>query len=87
LTELRIEEGHAGRRDRPRLAGRARRPALLLGVTLLCGLAYLLGIWTGTKSKITCVTTAPGHIVCSSDGAPQAPLRPPALPEQSPGSA
>jgi hypothetical protein len=69
------------------LTGRLRRPALLLGVTILCGAAYLLGIWTGTKTTITCATTAPGHIVCTSDGSPSAPLRPPTVPEQKPGSA
>jgi hypothetical protein len=66
---------------------RLRRPALLLGVTILCGAAYLLGIWTGTKSSITCATTAPGHIVCTSDGTAPAPLRPPTVPAEEQGSA
>jgi hypothetical protein len=56
-------------------------------VTVLCGIAYLLGIWTGTKTNITCATTAPGQIVCTSDGVPRAPMQPPAQPEREQGSA
>jgi hypothetical protein len=56
-------------------------------VTVLCGIAYLLGIWTGTRADITCATVAPGELVCTSDGVPQAPLRPPTVPEQKQSSA
>jgi hypothetical protein len=58
---------------------------LLLLVTLLCGAAYLAGIWTGTKAHITCTTITPGRLECSS-GAPGTPTQPP-LREPEQGSA
>lgn len=87
MTELGIEGVGRTRLDRSGRTVRLRRPALLLAVTILCGAAYLLGIWTGTKTNITCATTAPGQIVCTSDGVPPAPLQPPAAPEQKQSSA
>lgn len=66
----------------PRLGGRPRVYGLLFAVTLLCGLAYLAGIWTGMQTSVTCTTVAQGQIVCGTDGLPPAPALPPAPPER-----
>ncbi len=67
MTELGFDGGGVVRGDRPARAGRLRRPLLVLAVALLCGAAYLAGIWTGTSTNVTCNVTGPGHIVCGSD--------------------
>jgi hypothetical protein len=56
---------------------------LLVAVMLLCGVAFLAGIWFGMQGGMTCTVTSPGQIVCGDADAtpPQAPP-----PEQS-GSA
>jgi hypothetical protein len=70
------------RGDRPAWVGYLRRPLLVLAITLLCGAAYLFGIWTGMNTNVTCVTTAPGRIVCDSDGSKLPAPLPPTEPSQ-----
>jgi hypothetical protein len=87
LTELHVEGGNATRLGGTGFGRRLRWYTLALLVTILCAAAYLLGIWTGTKAEITCSTTAPGRIVCTSDGVAPAPMRPPTPPGREQGSA
>jgi hypothetical protein len=87
LTELHIEGGIATRLKRTSFGGRLRWYTLALLVTILCAAAYLLGIWTGTKAEITCTTTAPGRLVCTSDGGAPGPMLPPTPPGREQGSA
>ena len=84
MTELQFDGGEALRRDRPAWVGRLRRPLLLLVITILCGAAYLAGIWTGMGTHVTCVTTSPGRIVCGSDKNQLPTQLPPAEPAQTP---
>jgi hypothetical protein len=83
LTELGFDGGEVVRGDRPAWVGRLRRPLLLLVITIMCGAAYLAGIWTGVNTNVTCATTSPGRIVCSNDES-QLPAPPPAEPSQTP---
>jgi hypothetical protein len=48
---------------------------LLVAVMLLCGVAFLAGIWFGMQGGMTCTVTSPGQIVCGDADAtpPQAP--------------
>ena len=65
---------------------RLRRPVLLVAVTLLCGAAFMAGIWFGAQGGIACVVTEPGTIVCGAPGeAP--PVQPAATPIRNVGSA
>lgn len=85
MSEL-VDKGEV-RGGRPERVGRLRRPLLLIAVTVLCGAAYLAGIWSGMKTDFTCVTSKPGLIVCGSgDDAPAVPA-PPTAPEEESGSA
>lgn len=80
MTELRFEGGEVRAEGRSAWTGRLRRPVLLVAVTLLCGAAYLAGVWYGTQGGITCTVSSPGRIVCGDADAP-----PPAQPAQPPG--
>ena len=44
---------------------------LLLAVMLLCGLAYLAGVWYGTQGRMTCVVTGAGQMQCSTGNVPR----------------
>jgi hypothetical protein len=82
-------DGGEVRGGRPAWVGRLRRPLLLIAVTVLCGAAYLAGIWSGMKTDFTCVMSKPGLMVCESgDDAPTVPAKPgPNTPKQESGSA
>jgi hypothetical protein len=80
LTELGFDGGEGVRVDRPARAGHLRRPLLVFAVAVLCGAAYLAGIWTGTTTNITCNVTGPDRIVCGSDPSRLPAPVPPATP-------
>jgi len=84
LTELGFDGGEVVRADRPEWVGRLRRPLLLLAIAVVCGAAYLAGIWTGMNTNVTCTTTGPGQIVCASDSTQLPPPAPPAEPAPTP---
>jgi hypothetical protein len=86
MLELGLEGGKAVRTDRRAWRLRLRRPLLLIGVTLLCGVAYLAGIWSGMQGGMTCVTSSPGVIVCGSNADAPVPT-PPTTPAERSGSA
>ena len=48
------------------------RMVLLLAVTLLCGVAYLAGVWYGMQGRMTCVVTGAGQMQCSTGDLPPA---------------
>lgn len=84
MSELSFDGGEGVRGDRPAWVGHLRRPLLLLVIAVLCGAAYLAGIWTGMNTTVACRTTGPGQIVCASDGSQlPAPVQP-ATPADSP---
>jgi hypothetical protein len=77
MSELGFDGGEVVRGGRPVWVGRLRRPLLLVAVTMLCGAAYLAGIWSGMKTDFTCVSSKPGLIVCGSGkDAPAQPVHP-----------
>ena len=83
MSELSVEGGEVVRGGRPAWVGRLRRPLLLLAVTMLCGAAYLAGIWSGMKTDFICVASKPGLIVCGSDGkVPAVPAEPQPAPRK-----
>jgi uncharacterized membrane protein YccC len=67
MYELGIDGGEMVRPRRATRRLRLRRPLMLLAVTLLCGVAYLAGIWSGMQGGMTCVVSSPDVIVCGSD--------------------
>lgn len=80
MTELRFDGGEVPGEGRSAWTGRLRRPLLLLAVTLLCGAAYLAGVWYGMQGEITCTVTRPGLLECGTGGdatPPAQPMRPP----------
>jgi hypothetical protein len=89
LTELQIEGGGVRRLGRVQRARRLRWYLLALAVTVLCGATYLLGIWVGMRTHVTCTTTSPGQIVCATGEIPNVPQPAPRplLPPQEQGSA
>ncbi len=84
--ELGFDRGEVLGTGGPAWRGRLRRPLLLLGVTLLCGVAYIAGIWSGMQGGMTCIASTPGVIVCGSDADAPAPAQPTTPPQRS-GSA
>jgi hypothetical protein len=87
LTGLHVEAGTAAvLGQRKGVRRRLRWYALVLLVTILCAGAYLLGIWVGMRTQVTCTTTSPGQIVCGSGTSPAAPDGS-TLPPQEQGSA
>jgi hypothetical protein len=66
------------RRGRPAWVGQPRRPLLALAVAILCGAAYLAGVWHGANANtnITCDVSEPGTIVCSDTSDPAVPVQP-----------
>jgi hypothetical protein len=87
VSELRIEGGEVVRADRPEWVGRLRRPLLLLVITIICGAAYLAGIWTGMNTHVTCNVAGPGAIVCSDGSDSSPPAAPAPTPEEPTASA
>ncbi len=84
MTELGFDGGQAVRAERLEWVGRFRRWLLLFVIALLCGAAYLAGIWTGMNTHVTCAATGAGQIVCA-DGEQVPPAEPaPASPAQTP---
>jgi hypothetical protein len=86
MTEARLEGGEARADSRSARTGRLRRLLLLLAVTLLCGAAYLTGVWYGMQGGMTCSVTGPGLIECRAGGDAPSPAEPEAPPRES-GSA
>ena len=87
MVEIRVDGGELHRAARPGWTGHLRRPVVLLTVMLLCGAAYLGGIWYGTRGGFTCTTAQPGVIQCGSDAGTPLPVEPPAAPLPGTGSA
>jgi len=86
MTEVRFDGGEVRRVGRSAWTGHLRRPLLLVAIMILCGFAYLAGIWSGMQGGMSCTVTSPGQIVCGdADGSPP-PQRPPVPPQES-GSA
>ncbi len=73
MTELQVEGGGIGAWRRVQRTRRLRWYLLALVVTILCGATYLLGIWVGMKTHVTCTTTSPGQIVCGTGEIPATP--------------
>ena len=76
MYELGFEGGDVIRPRRVAWRSRLRRPLLLLGLTLLCGVAYIAGIWSGMQGGMTCVVSSRDVIVCGSDTDGLPPARP-----------
>ncbi len=78
MSEIGFHGGEiAGVRRREQAGHHLRRRLLLLSaVTLLCGAAYLAGLWSGTQTDMTCSVTRPGVIECSSGGGAPWPTQP-----------
>ncbi len=85
MTEVRFDGGEVRAGGRSAWTGRLRRPLLLVAVMLLCGFAYLAGIWSGMHGGMTCTVTSPGQIVCGD--ANETPPATPAPPPDESGSA
>ena len=76
MIELRFAGEELRQNDRSVWTGRMRRLALLVAVTLLCGAAYIAGVWYGMQGGITCTVSSPTVIVCGSDADATPPARP-----------
>jgi hypothetical protein len=77
MTEVRFDGGEVRRVGRSAWTGRLRRPLLLFAVMILCGVAYLGGVWYGMQGGMTCTVMSPGLIQCGTDAdAPPPPQQP-----------
>lgn len=86
MTELRLDGGELLRDGRSAWTSRLRRLRLVVAVTLLCGAAYIAGVWYGMQGGMTCTVSSPSVIVCGSDADATPPAQPTSPPQES-GSA
>jgi hypothetical protein len=86
MSEARLDGGEVRANGRSLWTGRLRRPLLVVAVGLLCGIAYVAGVWYGMQGGMTCAVTSPGRIECGAGGNAPTPTEPAAPPQKS-GSA
>jgi len=82
MTELRFEGGEIRPEYRHAWTRRLRRPLLVVAVTLLCGVFYLAGIWSGMHGRMTCTMSSPTEMVCGQDADKTPPAQPTAPPPE-----